>query len=103
MSSAGIDLSSSHRNSNNNNNNNNASRKVSPTSTSSLVHQLMPKNDSRTPISAEVYANLLMQLRQVASNDATTSGVKLTAAARKERLKCQPCFQCPVCKKRSVT
>ena len=80
-----------------------ASKKVSSSMTQQLLQQQQhpaPKNGSRTPISAEVYANLLMQLRQVAANEATSGGSKLTAAARKERLKCQPCFQCPVCKKR---
>ena len=82
-----------------------ASKKVTSSITQQLLQQPQlphqPKNGSRTTISADVYASLLMQLRQVAANDAN-SGVKLTAAARKERLKCQPCFQCPVCKKRSV-
>jgi hypothetical protein len=75
--------------------------------TSSLSQQLQqqqPPNDNNRSISAELYANLLMQLRRAsdvatAAND-TSPAFKLTAAARKERLKYQPCFQCPVCKKR---
>ena len=79
---------------------------------------------------SEVYANLLMQLRHAQarinngsrslsplaivqqvqehnvqdSNLSSPSNVsscnKLTAAARKEKLRLQTCFQCPVCKKR---
>jgi hypothetical protein len=75
--------------------------------TSSLSQQLQQQqqpNDNNRSISAELYANLLMQLRRAsdvatAANDASPA-FKLTAAARKERLKYQPCFQCPVCKKR---
>ena len=65
-----------------------------------------------------MYANLLMQLRHqgittAASNDSEVvhdtnsvsrnfqnSNAKMSAAARKEKLKSQLCFSCPVCKKR---
>jgi hypothetical protein len=72
-----------------------------------LSQQLLQKDDRQLKangraggggIPAEMYASLLLQLRQVTSESGP--GPKLTAAARKERLKCQPCFQCPVCKKR---
>jgi len=59
------------------------------------------------------YANLLLQLRDrvvVTTNNLVAKDIncnmtsagngKMTAAARKERLRLQPCFQCPVCKKR---
>jgi len=76
-------------------------RSVSPPEPEQPEH-----HDSST--SAHAYANLLLQLRErVVTNGVmkdinsnTTSGLKLTAAARKEKLRLQPCFQCPVCKKR---
>ena len=62
---------------------------------------------SSSTCSKEMYANLLMQLRHqgiTASEESvvitTNNGNKLSAAARKEKLKSQLCFQCPVCKKR---
>lgn len=59
---------------------------------------------SSSTCSKEMYANLLMQLRHqgiTASEDGLgTAASKMTAAARKEKLKSQLCFQCPVCKKR---
>jgi len=61
---------------------------------------------SSSTCNKEMYANLLMQLRNqgVVSNDEhqlqINSNNKLSAAARKEKLKSQLCFQCPVCKKR---
>lgn len=90
------------------------------------------KDNSKAPLRcpSEVYANLLMQLRNAQarinngsrslsplavvqqvqdqigqdSNSTRHSNVsnygKLTAAARKEKLRLQPSFQCPVCKKR---
>jgi Pyruvate/2-oxoacid:ferredoxin oxidoreductase delta subunit len=90
------------------------------------------KDNSKVPLRSpsEVYANLLMQLRNAQarinngsrslsplavvqqvqdqivqdSNPTRHSNVsncsKLTAAARKEKLRLQPSFQCPVCKKR---
>jgi IKAROS family zinc finger protein len=58
----------------------------------------------------EMYANLIMQLRQSQTGSPPTASARLTAASsvvetasignRKEKLRCQPCFQCPVCKKR---
>jgi hypothetical protein len=88
------------RTNNNNNNNNVTSNKISSSMTQQLLqqHQQHQKNDNRT-LTPELYANLLMQLRRASDNDANPA-FKLTAAARKERLKLQPCFQCPVCKKR---
>ena len=67
--------------------------------------------DQSSTCSKEMYANLLMQLRHqgittaAASTEATTevvcqAGTKMSAAARKEKLKSQLCFSCPVCKKR---
>ena len=99
----------------------------------SLYEQLSTmKDNQKAPLRppAEVYANLLMQLRHAqarinngsrslsplaivqqvqdhniqesAPNSPTnvSSCNKLTAAARKEKLRLQTCFQCPVCKKR---
>ena len=57
---------------------------------------------SSSTCNKEMYANLLMQLRNqgVVSNDEhqlqINSNNKLSAAARKEKLKSQLCFQCPV-------
>jgi len=98
-----------------------------------LYEQLsMMKDNQKAPLRSpsEVYANLLMQLRNAQarinngsrslsplsvvqqvqdhnvqeSNPSSPSNVsncnKLTAAARKEKLRLQTCFQCPVCKKR---
>jgi len=64
--------------------------------------------DQSSTCSKEMYANLLMQLRHqgitTASTEATEvvcqTGTKMSAAARKEKLKSQLCFSCPVCKKR---
>lgn len=48
----------------------------------------------------DMYANLLMHLRKVQAAQQMEASPKMTAAARKEKLKAQLCFQCPVCKKR---
>lgn len=91
------------------------------------------KNNSKAPLRSpsEVYANLLMQLRNaharinngsrslsplavvqqvqdqlvqdsssIGNCNTNGSTCKMTAAARKEKLRLQPSFQCPVCKKR---
>lgn len=68
---------------------------------------------SSSTCNKEMYANLLMQLRHQGvvpteelppqtSNGCNSNGtsIKMSAAARKEKLKSQLCFQCPVCKKR---
>jgi len=59
---------------------------------------------SSSTCNKEMYANLLMQLRHqgvVPTDEPQRSEVnKMSAAARKEKLKSQLCFQCPVCKKR---
>ncbi len=61
-------------------------------------------SSSSSPCSKEMYANLLMQLRHqgiTASEEIVVNTTKISAAAaRKEKLKSQLCFQCPVCKKR---
>ena len=76
-----------------------------------------PSSSSTATSSKEMYANLLMQLRnqgitaaQSSNSEETpaaagplnnhSSNLKMSAAARKEKLKSQLCFQCPVCKKR---
>ena len=56
---------------------------------------------SSSTCNKEMYANLLMQLRNqgVVSNDEHQLQInnnKMSAAARKEKLKSQLCFQCPV-------
>ena len=51
---------------------------------------------SPTSSNKEMYANLLMQLRNQGITTAAASNVTI----RKEKLKSQMCFQCPVCKKR---
>ena len=56
---------------------------------------------SSSTCNKEMYANLLMQLRNqgVVSNDEhqlQINNSKMSAAARKEKLKSQLCFQCPV-------
>ena len=71
-----------------------------------------PSSSSTATSSKEMYANLLMQLRnqgitaaQSSNSEETPAAAgplnnKMSAAARKEKLKSQLCFQCPVCKKR---
>ena len=55
---------------------------------------------------AMTYSTLLLNMRERAAIGAGTKdingnqAIKLTAAARREKLKLQPSFQCPVCKKR---
>ena len=80
------------------------SKQITSSLSQQLQQQHQPNDNNSRSISAELYANLLMQLRRASdvassANDASPA-FKLTAAARKERLKYQPCFQCPVCKKR---
>lgn len=65
------------------------------------------KRSSQGGTNPEMYSNLLMQLRQQNTQQpgnrspfGSSSAAKMSAAARKEKLKCQTCFQCPVCKKR---
>lgn len=64
-------------------------------------HDIHAKNGS---ITAELFAKYLLPLRRSSDNGSfnndASPALKLTAAARKERLRYQPCFQCPVCKKR---
>lgn len=84
--------------------------------TSSIRKRMESDGGHTSPSSStsnkEMYANLLMQLRHqgitaseevvavnLQSNNASSTS-KMTAAARKEKLKSQLCFQCPVCKKR---
>ena len=61
---------------------------------------------SSSTCNKEMYANLLMQLRHQGvvptdgSEQPQPTNVKMSAAARKEKLKSQLAFQCPVCKKR---
>lgn len=66
-------------------------------------------SEKKQQSSAELYSHLLLQLRQSSPATSTpsaaaattpVSSIKMTAANRKEKLKCQPSFQCPVCKKR---
>ena len=72
-----------------------------------------PCSSSTATSSKEMYANLLMQLRNQGitaaqssnseephAHNHNSSNLKMSAAARKEKLKSQLCFQCPVCKKR---
>ena len=56
-----------------------------------------PTASSPTSSSKEMYANLLMQLR---NQGITTAAAASNVTIRKEKLKPQMCFQCPVCKKR---
>ncbi len=61
------------------------------------------------PHQRDLYANLLQQLRKTSSGNqvtlsvltpATSSVTRVSAAARKEKLRGSPSFQCPACKKR---